>query len=187
MFHYKLLPHLPLPPQWIIDQVDFNLQPSINNIGERGTRTLTNWRGYTGPAIINTLRRFSDDYTTWIKENITDNFHSCMVNYALGSPEMQYSGAHTDFTRDYLLLYNLRTGGPDAKVLFWQEKDQPLIRDRRTEVGTLDNLVEIDRVGGPENTWYLINTRILHGAENITEPRINLQISFDDRLPVELL
>ena len=187
IFTYKLLPNLPHPPQWLIDQVDFDLRPTTNNVGEIAQRSLTNWNGYTGFGISNTLRTFTDDYTIWVQKNITDNFSRCMLNYVCGSPAVSSTGAHTDRTRDYVIMYNLRTGGPDARLVFWQEKNQPVIRDRRIGVGEFENLIEIDSIKGPENSWYLVNTRVLHSTENIIDLRLNLQIDFDDRFPLELM
>jgi hypothetical protein len=110
-----------------------------------------------------------------------------MVNYCCGTPDRTSTGAHTDFTRDWLLLYNLRTGGDKAKLCFWQEQGYPLIRDRKTEVGKYSNLKLIKEINGPKNVWYLINTRILHSTENVTELRLNLQVAFDNQFPQELL
>lgn len=185
-FTYRLMPHLPHPPQWLIDQIDFDAEPEVNDIGAMGHRTLTKWKGYTGVATKNIRRVFTEDYHTWIKENITADYMNASLMYCRGSPARPSTGAHTDFTRDYLLLYNVLTGGPNATLTFWQEKGKPLIRERSLEVGDYENLEMIDSVVGPANTWYLVNTRILHSTENVDSLRLNLQVSFDTTLPREL-
>jgi hypothetical protein len=186
-FIYQELPGIPHPPEWLINLIDFDLIPDSNNIGNRGQRYLEDWQGFTGRATTNTLRQVDSRYTQWIADNLTTQFQDGMVNYCCGTPDRTSTGAHTDFTRDWLLLYNLRTGGANAKLCFWQEQGHSLIRDRKTEVGKYSNLKLIKEITGPSNVWYLINTRILHSTENVTELRLNLQVAFDNRFPQELL
>lgn len=186
-FIYRELPGLPHPPDEIVDLIDFDLRPETNNIGGRGQRYLEDWKGITGLANTNTLIKLDARYEQWISDNITNTFQAGMVNYCQGSPERTSSGAHTDFTRDWLLLYNLRSGGPQSEICFWQERGKPLVRDRKTEVGKYCNLTLVKQIPGPEYVWYLINTRILHSTENVTGLRLNLQVAFGDRFPHELL
>jgi len=186
---YQLMPHLPPPPQYLINQVDFTHRPVVHNIGSMGYRTLTNWNGtYTGDATRNVRRKFpNDEFLLWIKDNITTDPGSSSLMYCWGSPDIPSTGPHTDYIRDYLLLYNLSTGGPDATLCFWKEKDHALVRDRGTAVDRFDNLELVDSVKGPANVWYLINTRILHSTENVVGLRLNFQISFDTTVPKDLL
>lgn len=187
IFVYRALPGLPHPPDKIIDLIDFNLKPETNNIGGRGQRYLQDWKGITGPANTNTLRKLDFSYEQWISDNITNTFQAVMVNYCQGYPARTSTGAHTDFTRDWLLLYNLRLGGPRSKICFWREIGEPLVRGRKTEVGKYCNLELVKQIPGPKHVWYLINTRILHSTENVTGLRLNLQVAFDTRFPHELL
>lgn len=184
---YKLMPHLPHPPQWLIDQIDFDIEPEVNNIGAMGHRELTNWKGYTGIATKNIRRVFNTEYLLWVKENITSDFLNASLMYCRGSPDRPSTGAHTDFTRDYILLFNVLTGGQNATLCFWKEKDMPLLRERSLEVGDFEKLELVDSVVGPENCWYLINARILHSTENVDSLRLNFQISFDTEVPGEIL
>jgi hypothetical protein len=184
---YRLMPNLPPPPQWLIDQIDLSVIPEINNIGSMGRRKLVNWNGVTGEATRNIRRAFINEYDEWIKKNITTEYMNSSLMYCPGDPDRPSTGAHTDFTRDFILMYNVFTGGPDAKLCFWKEKDQPVIRDRAVEIGEFNKLELIDSVTGPENMWYLANGRILHSTENLTSLRLNFQISFDTIVPDHLL
>jgi hypothetical protein len=187
-FTYHLMPHLPRPPQSLIDQIDFTHRPVVNDIGVMNKRTLTNWNGtYTGTATCNIRRKFNDEYLLWINDNITTDFQNAGLMYCWGSPDIPSTGAHTDVTRDYVLLYNLSTGGPDATLCFWKEKNHALVRDRGSAVGIFDSLELVDSIKGPENVWYLTNTRILHSTENVVGLRLNLQISFDTTVAKDLL
>jgi hypothetical protein len=187
-FTYRLLPDLPAPPKALIDQIDRSFRPEVNDIGAMGKRTLTNWNGnYTGPATRNIRRQFNEEYLEWVRTHITPNFQNASLMYCWGSKDIPSTGAHTDYTRDYVLLYNLSVGGPNAKLCFWKQEGQELIRDRGAEVGEFEGLDLVDSIIGPENVWYLTNTRILHSTENVDSLRLNLQVSFDTKLPKEIL
>lgn len=192
-FTYRLMPELPAPPQSLIDLVDFGFRPESNNTSTMGTRELKDWKGYNGPALRN-MRRieepFQSAFDTWIKENITKNYQNSSLMYCHGgsfAAGAASTGAHTDFTRDYVLMYNLDVGGDDAELVFWKEKGHDLIRARATQCGDYQSLEMVDSVPGPASVWYLTNTRILHSTENVTGVRLNLQISFDTEVPQELL
>jgi len=192
-FTYKLLNNLPHPPKELIDLINFDLKPETNNTSTMGKRELINWKGYNGPALRN-MRRveqpFQSAFDSWIKENITTDYQNSSLMYCHGSGFAEGSpstGAHTDFTRDYVLMYNVRTGGEEAELAFWKEKGQELIRERATQRGDYASLELVDSVKGPANIWYLTNTRILHSTENVKNLRLNLQISFDKTIPSNLL
>jgi hypothetical protein len=192
-FTYKLLKNLPHPPKELIDLINFDLKPETNNTSTMGKRELINWKGYNGPALRN-MRRveqpFQSAFDLWIKENITTDYQNSSLMYCHGSGFAEGSpstGAHTDFTRDYVLMYNVRTGGEEAELAFWKEKRQELIRERATQCGDYESLELVDSIKGPANIWYLTNTRILHSTENVKNLRLNLQISFDKTIPSSLL
>ena len=192
-FTYKLLHNLPHPSRELIDLINFDLKPEANNTSTMGKRELINWKGYNGPALRN-MRRveepFQSAFDKWIKENITTDYQNSSLMYCHGSGFAEGSpstGAHTDFTRDYVLMYNVRTGGEEAELAFWKEKGQELIRERDTQCGDYESLELVDSVKGPANIWYLTNTRILHSTENVKNLRLNLQISFDRTIPSNLL
>lgn len=132
----------------------------------------------------NMRQHFKDDFKTWIENNITKDFqHS-------NSGVMFFDEAqlpHTDVTRDFVLLYNLKPGGDDSTLCFWREKDQPLLRDRMTTSERGPHLELIDSIKGPFNCWYIMNTRIIHSVEYVNSLRLNLQISFDKTIPEHLL
>lgn len=185
---YRLLPHLPPPPTELVEQINFELRPEVNDIGAMGNRQLIGWNGnYTGSATRNIRRQFNKEYLEWVAKNITTNFQNASLMYCWGDPSRPSTGAHTDFTRDYVLMYNLSVGGPNATLTFWREKGQELVRDRGYEVGEFNRLEFIDSVKGPADVWYLANARILHSTEDVDSLRLNLQVSFDTTVPEEIL
>jgi len=183
---YVELPYCPRPPDWIIDQIDLTLRPDINDIGGRGHRYLENWKGFTGLANQNTLRRCSNDFGTWVSNNIIDSYQKVNVNYCWGYKDRTSTGAHTDFTRDWVLLWNVSIGGPNATLCFWQQHNQGLIRDRQTECGRFEDLVLLAEISGPSDIWYLVNANVLHSTEHVCGLRLNLQVSFEE-FPAKLM
>jgi hypothetical protein len=132
----------------------------------------------------NVRQHFNAECIDWIKEKITQQFefgNSGVMFF--DEPQLP----HTDVTRDFVLLYNVDTGGNDSEVCFWREKGYPIYRERMLAVDRGPHLELIDRINGPFDCWYLMNTRIIHSVENLGGLRVNLQISFDTELPNELL
>lgn len=128
----------------------------------------------------NVRQHFNDDFIHWIKRNITSEFQSgnSGVMY-FDEPQLP----HTDVTRDFVLLYNLETGGQDSQLCFWQEKGQKLLRERMVTVARGPSLQLVDSIKGPFDCWYIVNSRIIHSVEQVSGLRLNLQISFDTEIP----
>lgn len=180
---YRALTHLPQPPQSLLDQIDFELTPEVNNTGYLQKEPLTNWNGYSGPAALNVRILFNDDYINWLKQNIVEDFENASLNYVTGPPAIKTTAPHRDYTRDVVLIYNVDTGGDDVKLQFWQEKGQPVIREPGAACGRRSDLELLDTATGPANCWYLTNASILHSTDNMTRQRVNLQVSFKENHP----
>lgn len=130
----------------------------------------------------NVRHKFDDDSIQWIKQNIVSEFHADNSGIMFfDEPQLP----HTDVTRDFVLLYNLDTGGEDSELCFWKENDKNLLRERMLAVEQGPRLQVIDRIKGPFDCWYLVNTRIIHSVENVSTLRLNLQISFDTEIPLD--
>lgn len=175
---YILLPDLPAPPTSLLDQIDLNLQPKQNNTGYLQTEPLTDWNGYTGPAALNVRVLFNDQYTQWLQQNITAEFENASLNYVTGPPQIKTTAPHRDFTRDYVLLFNIEPGGPDAELQFWQQTGHLVEREPGAACGSRSQLNLIDFVKGPTQCWCLTNATVLHSTDYLIKPRINLQVSF---------
>jgi len=128
----------------------------------------------------NVRHYFDEESLSWIRENITSEFHATNSGVMFfDEPQLP----HTDVTRDYVLLYNIQSGGPDSQLCFWQEAGQPLVRQRMLTAERGPNLKLVERVNGPFERWYIVNAKVIHSVENITGLRLNLQVSFDVGLP----
>lgn len=178
-FVCKLLPNLQKPPQYLIDKIDLTLKPKKNNVGFYAQRQLKNWYGRNFEAAQNIRIKFCYEYECWVKENIVSEFNDASLNYVDSSDNRTSTGAHTDGTREYALLFNIKTGGPNASLCFWQEIGQDIIRPKATQGEDLSKLTLLSSYIGPTDCWYLIDGRVLHSVENMTDTRINLQVSLN--------
>lgn len=185
-FFCQKLPTIPAPPRQFVDQAlagDFQFQENQGAYKKTITRELKNWKGmsYTAPRIMR--GKFNDEFVQWVKDNISKDFKDAGIAMFGGDDKHPSCGAHTDLTRDYVLIYNVDQGGPDAELTFWKEKGHPAIRERSAQGTTTENLEMLTSVRDLEGMWYLVDTRVLHSIENVIRPRINFQISFEYDLP----
>lgn len=190
----KILPHLPHPPALLVKKIDDSFRPAQENFTAEsesflGIQKSEDWKNqaykWIQPMASNKNKRchFDPDFLLWIRENITKDFQESNSGVMFfDEPQLP----HTDLTRDYVLLYNLRPGGNKAKLCFWQEAGEELYRERMVTSSRGEHLKLIDSIEGPFNCWYLMNTRILHSVENVDGLRLNLQISFDKNIPEDL-
>lgn len=192
---FKLLPDLPHPPVSLIDSIDDQYRPAVEIFSPHnekfvGIRKNEDWKNqsyeWIQPMASNRNMRhhFKEDFQLWIEQNITPEFQQSNSGVMFfDEPQLP----HTDVTRDFVLLYNVRPGGEESTLCFWKEKDKPLIRDRMVTGQRGSNLELIDSVKGPFNCWYIMNTRIIHSVEQVKGLRLNLQVSFDKQIPKTLL
>lgn len=190
MEHYELYKFLdlPEPPADLIQGIDLskNLEmPEKEKRMELGIfvhRQIKNWDEYDYAAAAN-IRTKNEQFKKWVSENITDDFVDAGVNYTVvvekpkGLQKVS-TGAHTDITRDYTLIYLLQTGGKDAPTVFWQEEGQELLRPPKTQGTDRKTLKFVDSVTIPLHRWCIIDSRILHSVERLEENRVALQVGF---------
>jgi hypothetical protein len=190
-FLYKVLEHVPPPPQSIIDAVDRDHRPisAEMDVGYYHERHLKNWYGYDFAAGIN-IRIKNAELEKWCKQNVTRHIVDCGTNYVnykepMGRPTS--TGAHTDGIREYVMLWDIELGGPNAELNFWQERGKPFLRPPKTQGEDLSQLEFIDKIRLPRGQWTLINTTVLHSVENLVSTRIGLHISLLNKLAVETI
>jgi hypothetical protein len=190
-WNFRIIPDLPKPPAELIDRIDCSIRPANEEFSPDSSRYLgikqrSDWKkqqyDWIQPMASNKNVRhhFDEEFTNWIKSNITPEFQSSNSGIMFfNEPQLP----HTDTTRDFVLLYNVASGGSETTLCFWQESKQPLRRERVLALERGPHLTLIDSVKGPFDTWYLMNARVVHSVENMTGVRVNLQVSFDAELP----
>jgi len=184
---FQILKNIPAPPQNLIDQVDRSMTPLKSELGYHTERFLKNWHGRDFKAGVN-ARVPNMEFETWVKENITKHILDAGINYVVYNDKDNLpisTGAHTDGTREFVMLWNIEHGGDNAELTFWKERDKPLYRAPKTPGTDFSKLEFITKTRLPENNWLLLDTRILHSVENLTSTRISLQISFLNKLALE--
>ena len=157
----KLLPELPSPPLDLLAQFDFMFRPeqshfSPKNVEHLGVQTVQDWQHQKYEWIQpmasnkNKRQRFSPEINSWIQKNITLDFQWANSGIMFfDEPQLP----HTDLTRDFVLLYNLQTGGPDTKLCFWQEIGKSVYRDRMVTAQRGQGLRLLETISGPANQW----------------------------------
>jgi hypothetical protein len=184
---YKFL-DLPHPPADLLQGIDLNHRPDLPvkekrmELGIFVHRQIRNWLGHDYAAAAN-IRTKNDLVRAWVTQNINADFVDAGVNYTVPVEQPAglagvSTGAHTDITRDYTLIYLLQTGGDNPPTVFWQEEGEPLIRPPKTQGVDFERLTQIDLVTIPLHTWCIIDSRILHSVENLTHNRVALQVGF---------
>jgi len=125
-------------------------------------------------------------FNEWVNDNISEEWGHIGVATSIVFEDSKYNdgrvvfqGPHTDLTRSYALLYVIDQSNTDQYTAFWQDPGKGLHRKKDTIPTELDNLIEIDRVCMPINTWVYFNTTILHSIENVMGKRVAIHVGFD--------
>jgi hypothetical protein len=129
------------------------------------------------PSTRTIRHELSDQFKTWVKENIVEDWTE--VSVSITPANIGHTmGAHTDWTNEFRLIYVLQEGGPDCRTVYYQEKGQPYHRPGRQwlNVDNFELLEERESICMPRGKWCLTNTQYLHGVENITEDRVAIHV-----------
>jgi hypothetical protein len=120
-----------------------------------------------------------EDFDQWVKDNIISNPVSITVRRTFGDSIMH--GAHIDSNRRWAISLMLDRGGDDAITRFYKLPGHPTEWPLMHKLfDNMDDLVEIDAVKFPMDTWFVINTAIIHAVTNITGPRTFIQVGAMD-------
>jgi hypothetical protein len=124
------------------------------------------------------------EFNQWFSENIIPLEGEASI--AVSNPGNGGSlGPHTDRCRDWVLIYVVKSGGPDCCTTFFHQHGHPLIRDRFVFENNYDEMDVVGVAKIPENNWVLLNGRILHSVDNISTRRITFQIDIADPTKLE--
>ena len=192
---YKLLPFLPAPPLEFC-AVDLDWRPNDPTVTTTGLEEKENqatneylvamperrqvrWYGVTSTGATHRRRPVSPAYESWVRKNLVPEFIDAGVSYADGGPT---SGAHTDISRDYSLIWLLEPGGPEAALGIWRHRDRsmPVIWDRHVNFFDSDDLTNLAMSPGNPGCWYLLHSKILHSVEGLCRSRVGLQVSLQN-------
>lgn len=120
------------------------------------------------------------DWHQWVKDNIIQDFLETSGRLNVGIEGSTMHGAHCDGDL-YRLYYLIDRGGDQAETVFYLRPGHNILYALDTPGykahDNMDELIEIERAQFPIRTWILFNGRVLHGVENVTKSRININIS----------
>lgn len=173
-------------PQWMIDEalslVAYDQHNTVcmnSNFGDDYKYRDLYKEGKVYKTAFNNCRYLTQQAYKWVLDNISTLAKDVRISFTL--PGHERAGPHIDSTRDYTLMYVLKNGGEANETVFWKEKGvEELIRPYRYTVDHYDKVERIGDISLPLQSWILLNARVLHSIENISEGRISIQCAFDD-------
>jgi hypothetical protein len=183
---------LPVPPTELIkNNIDMILsgKSTIQMTDNFICKTLTkdgkiiNGSKYTRYVITPELK-------TWVTDNILPknmNTISCGIQ-VFANQSLPFNGTpHIDGIRGKRILnFIIKTGGESVDTVWYQQKNHELYRKynfenpRTNNFENYNDLEEVFRARAIENTWTIIESKIIHGIENMNRPRVSLSIGVSD-------
>lgn len=125
----------------------------------------------------------SEEFEEWVRMYFHQDPIGCGINIFEASADYVVA-PHVDANRNFSIHYLLEPGGTDADTIWWQEENNQLERlELKNNFNLTDAIIdystlqEVAKIRIPKHRWICLNTNILHSVENITSPRISIQIS----------
>jgi hypothetical protein len=182
MFTYKYLDHLPKVPNHLLE--DFDSAKTDNDLVME-IMNLTLETKDTSIKMVN-YRRFhaEGELLDWLRSNIVDEALDISLSFHNITDDVETQYPHIDRTRYYTLMYFTDLGGNDVVTSFYQEQGGPLVRPEirlpSPEIALIyDKLELVDSVKFEKNRWVILNSKIIHGIENMQRCRKSIQVSLD--------
>ena len=178
-------------PDWLLELADQTLlddQAKPNHWGvwdqanpenKKIDRMLLTRLGKTSKNGVNKYYYLDNKCVDWAKQNIDANIFDMRITTT--DPGCQHKGPHKDLSRQWTGIYVLKSGGPENQTCWYKDKNLPGLDCPAGHVVTdYDQVDTICCVRLIPYQWYLLNSNILHGVENINQGRKTLQFSLND-------
>lgn len=124
--------------------------------------------------------KINTDFENWIRENISKDFVDAGVAPSCKENETDDTlGAHTDTTRNYLLLYLFDTSNEGQTTAWWQENGYPIVREKNIYNNVFSSMTKLEETVFEKDRWVLMNATILHSVHNIKGYRNAIHVSLD--------
>lgn len=181
MWTYKILDHLPKPPDRFFELANKHVEEKswgidLHGLHEKYKDRIVLKDGKQVGFTFHYYQELNEDFTNWCHKNIHPEAFDCGIRFCDGH-RGPYLAPHTDIKRDIAIMYLLDPGGEDAKTVWYQEKGEELVRGRKVHANDFSKLDIVESTMFPTNTWVALNTLILHGVENVTGVRTAFQLS----------
>lgn len=158
-----------------------------SHINTRLQKTLPSQQGIE-MGIISYVRTIADQkYTDYVlslipelKDKIAEIGFQVAANYT-NHPNGGQFLPHVDGKRGkFCIHWNFSTGGDDTTTYWWQEGNQPLIREPGTRIANYHQFTEVDKIIWQVERWGIFRTDILHGINPIKTERSAFTIGFNE-------
>ena len=189
MFYKKL--NFPPIPEYIINSLESSLIDNtiVDDIGYEKKHIKNNKQltacGYSMGNVVN------EELTSWLEQNIPDITSRFNILYQTQRSNNNIPSTHivhTDRLRLTALNYIIDAGGDNVMTSWYKEDGKELHRSKKitgsqSDSGDVDykNLQLLESVRLEKDNWYIIDTRVLHDVDNITDTRKSISISFSHR------
>lgn len=111
---------------------------------------------------------------SWIDQQVTDQYLHVSACAMYGE---EHNAPHTDTTREFTLIYLTELGGDGVRTVFYREQDQEIHRPRHYHPD-YHSLVTLEEYTLKPETWYLLDSRVIHSVEGIRSVRKSIQVGF---------
>jgi hypothetical protein len=195
VFTWLPLPHLPTVPDHFVEHVINSATPAEDPTQESLVTSGLVDLAYKNRTVLKdgiehksrVQERFflGNKWEDWVRQNIIPTFSETSGRINVGEPGSTLHGAHTDGPI-YRLFYLIMPGGDCVETVYYLDPAMPILHATSTPRVTghynMDELIEIDRTQFPVGQWILHNGYVLHGVENITGTRININVTIRPEL-----
>lgn len=159
---WALLPQLPAMPSHLIDKI-------LNTVDPSTVERQYHVQGKSvNKLVTHVMTPISDICLTWMQQNIDPSVNSVWnAGFPPGEPKVP---AHTDARRSHGINYILTTGSKKPVITqFYKSKRSQKIEIQPQGLWFVDesDLVLIDEVEFQSGSWWYINTRVIHGTNQV--------------------
>ena len=170
-----------------LPSIPVELIPNLEDLRSKKTKSeaqatsLDDWTMTQGTQVISNNDRASYirfdapvELVDWVRKNISSEYHNIGMSYFQGG---SVGLPHTDLTRDVVLLYLFSTGGDAVETKFWRYNGK-IRYEGHIHPKTYEELELLESVVLKSNTWNILDAKVVHSIENLTNERIALQLGF---------
>lgn len=124
--------------------------------------------------------KINSEFEDWVRANIANDYVDVGVAPSARENDTDDTlGAHTDTTRNYLLLYLFDTSNKGQLTRWWQERGYPIVRARNTYNNVFATMTLLEETEFERGQWVLMNATILHSVHNVQGYRNAIHVSLD--------
>ena len=183
---YKVMENLPkIPGELISEMLTIFHDPGDHDISypEPDWQRLLSIDGQQYPSTRQKRYPPPQSLSDWIGKNITSDYLYIHLGHteAVAGQKLTYQGPHTDRTRKWALMYVLDPGGNNCQTSWYQQKNQPILRDNEDGfyMDDYNQLIKIGKIRLSAGDWCLFNAKVIHDVSGINTDRKLIVVALD--------